>query len=374
MKKSLIALAALATAGFASAQSSVTVFGVVDTGFQRVSRDNAPGSDVSTTRLASGLNKTSRLGFRGVEDLGGGLKAGFWLEMGVASDNGGTASTNIFVNNQPGTAAGAGGLVFNRRATVGLSGGFGEVRLGRDSVVGLLAQESFDPFDANGVGSQRQVVYANAIQAGTNVTAVSSVRASNMINYFSPNIAGFTADIGYAFNENPSAPSAGRENGRLVTARLGYTLGNFNAKLAGTQIENAAGDFQEYTIGASYDFGIIKPALAFHRNEVKAAGVQPTNVIIVSATAPAGPGLIRAAYTRADQKGNGAATANSNNDGNIFALGYIYNLSKRTQLYTTYALSDNKNGSQRFQVGGSPGAASANGRTTGLDLGVTHSF
>lgn len=376
MKKSLIALAVLATAGFASAQSSVTVFGVVDTGFQRVSRDSAPGvSDVSTNRLASGLNKTSRLGFRGVEDLGGGLKAGFWLEMGIATDSGASASTAVFTNNQnPPAATGGGGLLFNRRATVGLSGGFGEVRIGRDGVVGLLTQESFDPFDANGVGSLRQVVYANAIQAGNNVTGVSSVRASNMINYFSPNIAGFTADVGYAFNENPSAPSAGRENGRLVTARLGYTIGKFNAKLGGTQIENAAGDFQEATVGVSYDFGIIKPALAYHRNEVKAAGVQPTNVIIVSATAPVGPGLIRAAYTRADQKGSGAATANSNNDGNMFALGYIYNLSKRTQLYTTYALSDNKNGSARYVVGGSPGAVVANGRTTGLDLGLTHSF
>lgn len=377
MKKSLIALAVLATAGFASAQSSVTVFGVVDTGFQRVERDGAVGaSDVSTNRLASGLNRTSRLGFRGVEDLGGGLKAGFWLEMGISTDDGSGASTRIATNNQAPAAVGGGGqgLTFNRRATVGLTGGFGEVRLGRDGVVGLLTQESFDPFDANGVGSQRQVVYANAIQAGTNVTAVSSVRASNMINYFSPSFAGFTVDVGYAFNENPSAPSAGRENGRLVTARLGYTIGKFNAKLGGTQIENAAGDYQEATFGVSYDFGIIKPAIAIHRNEVKAAGVQPTNVIMVSATAPAGPGLIRAVYTRADQKGSGAATANSNNDGNIFAIGYIYNLSKRTSLYTTYALSDNKNGSQRFQVGGSPGAAAANGRTTGLDLGVTHAF
>ena len=371
MKKSLIALAALATAGFASAQSSVTVFGVVDTGYQYVKREVNNASDLNVSRLASGMNKTSRLGFRGVEDLGNGLKANFWLEMGIAVDNGSTASTNIFVNNQPGTAAGAGGLVFNRRATVGLSGGFGEVRVGRDSVVGLLTQESFDPFDANGVGSQRQVVYANAVQAGTNVTAVSSVRASNMINYFSPNIAGFTADVGYAFNENPSTPSLGRENGRLVTARLGYTLGKFNAKLGGTQIENTAGDFQEYTVGASYDFGIVKPALAFHSNKIK--GVNKTDVIMASLTAPVGPGLIRAAYSRADQKSGG------DNDGSIFAVGYIYNLSKRTQLYTTYAIADNKNGNALnvYAVGSAPSSTPAtnNGRkSSGLDLGLTHSF
>lgn len=365
MKKSLIALAALATAGFAAAQSSVTVFGVVDTGFQRVSRD-AAGSDVTTNRLASGSNRTSRLGFRGVEDLGNGLKANFWLEAGISADDGSGASTRISANNQaPATIGGSGqGLTFNRRATVGLSGGFGEVRLGRDSVVGLLTQESFDPFDANGVGSQRQVVYANVAAVST---AISSVRASNMITYFSPNIAGFNADVGYAFNENASNTGATKNNGRLMTARLGYTLGKFNAKLGGTQIDYNTGDYQEYTVGASYDFGIVKPALAFHSNKIKGSG-NKTDVIMASLTAPVGPGLVRAAYTRADQKGN------ANNDGNIFALGYIYNLSKRTQLYTTYAVSDNKNGSTLYQVGGSPGAATANGRTNGLDLGVTHAF
>lgn len=363
MKKSLIALAALATAGFASAQSSVTVFGVVDTGYQYVKREAVGASDVSVNRLASGSNKTSRIGFRGVEDLGGGLKAGFWLEAGVAADNGSSASTTIFTNNQTGSNVGGGGLVFNRRATVGLTGGFGEVRLGRDSVVGLLTQESFDPFDANGVGSQRQVVYANVAAVST---AISSVRASNMINYFSPNIAGFTADVGYAFNENASNAGATKQNGRLTTARLGYTLGNFNAKLGGTQIEYNTGDYQEYTVGASYDFGIVKPALAFHSNKIK--GVNKTDVIMASLTAPVGPGLVRAAYSRADQKSGG------NNDGSIFAVGYIYNLSKRTQLYTTYAIADNKNGNAAnvYAVGSAP---TANGRKSqGLDLGVTHSF
>lgn len=364
MKKSLIALAALATAGFASAQSSVTLFGVVDTGFQRVSRD-AVGSDVSTTRLASGSNKTSRIGFRGVEDLGNGLKANFWLEAGISTDDGSGASTRISTNNQaPAAVGGAGqGLTFNRRATVGLSGAFGEFRLGRDSVVGLLTQESFDPFDANGVGSQRQVVYANVSAVST---AVSSVRASNLITYFSPNIAGFTVDVGYALNENASNAGVTKKDGRLATGRLSYTNGNFNAKLGGTTIDYAAGDFQEYTVGASYDFGVFKPALAFHSNKIK--GVNKTDVIIASVTAPVGPGTVRAAYTRADQKSGG------NNDGSIFAVGYIYSLSKRTQLYTTYAVSDNKNGSTAYQVGGTPGAAVANGRTNGIDFGVTHSF
>lgn len=374
MKKSLIALAALATAGFASAQSSVTVFGVVDTNFQRVESDTATG-DVTTNRLASGSNRTSRLGFRGVEDLGGGLKAEFWLEAGVSSDNGSSASTVIRVNNQPaGASAGGGGqaLVFNRRATVGLKGKFGEVRLGRDSVVGLLAQESFDPFDANGVGSVRQVVYANALVPnglGTaNVTSFGSVRASNMINYFSPSFGGLDVSVGTALNENPSTPSATEDDGRLFTYRLNFTAGKFNAKLAGTHVDFSTGDYREITLGGSYDFGIIKPALAVHRNEVKGGPTaQETDVIMVSFTAPLGPGLLRGIYTRADQKSGG------NNDGNIYAIGYIYNLSKRTSLYTTYARSDNKNGSNRYTVGGAS-ATVANGNTTGFDVGITHAF
>ncbi|MES2423580.1 MAG: porin [Pseudomonadota bacterium] len=367
MKKSLIAIAALAAAGAVSAQSSVTVFGVVDTGFQRVQSDGAAG-DVKTSRLASGLQRTSRLGFRGVEDLGGGLKANFWLEAGIASDSGASASTAVFTNNQPtGNTVPSGALSFNRRATVGLSGNWGEIRLGRDSVVGLLTQESFDPFDANGVGSQRQVVYANAITGGSNVTGFGSVRASNMINYFSPNIAGFNGAVGYALNENPSNAGATEDNGRLFTYRLGYANGPIDIKLGGTKIEFNTGDFQEITLGGSYDFGIVKVGLAAHRNEVKAPANVKTNVTMAYLTAPVGPGLVRVAYTKADEKSAG------NNDGNIFAIGYVYNLSKRTSVYTTFATSKNKNGSARYTVG-SATATVANGKTQGFDLGLSHAF
>lgn len=373
MKKSLIALAAVSSVGFAAAQSSVTVFGVVDTGFQRVSRDvNGSNSDLTASRIASGLAKTSRLGFRGVEDLGGGLKANFWLEAGISTDDGSGASTRISTTNQAPASIGGGGqgLTFNRRATVGVSGNFGEVRLGRDSVVGLLTQEAYDPFDANGVGSLRQIVYANT--AGVS-TSVSSVRASNMIAYYSPNVAGFTADVAFASNDSQSNAGATKKDGRLASARLNYTVGAFNAKVGGTQIDLSAGDFQEFTVGASYDLGFVKPALAFNSNRIKSATQNKTNVIIASATAPVGPGLVRAAYVRADQKSGG------NNDGSQFSLGYVYNLSKRTQVYSTYAMATNKksNATNVYAVGGAPTLAagtSAGRKSSGLDVGLTHSF
>jgi len=110
MKLKLLALAALTFAAGAHAQSSVTLFGVVDASVVRMSSNTN-----SVTGLSSGGQSSSRLGFRGVEDLGGGLKAGFWLEGGLNTDNG--------------TAA---GFRFDRRSTVSIAGGFGEVRLGRD--------------------------------------------------------------------------------------------------------------------------------------------------------------------------------------------------------------------------------------------------
>jgi len=134
MKKSLVALAALAVAGVASAQSSVTLFGVVDasvTGYSNTARDeratvfpnqfgipvylNQGSVKTSRRELANSAYNSSRLGFRGTEDLGGGLAASFWLEAPISNDDGSQ-----------------GVATFARRSTVSLSGGFGEIRLGRD--------------------------------------------------------------------------------------------------------------------------------------------------------------------------------------------------------------------------------------------------
>ncbi len=126
MKKSLIALAVLVSAaGAASAQSSVTLFGVVDVG---ATYGTANGNgDADKWAVTSGNNATSRLGFRGTEDLGGGMSASFWLEAQVNGDDGTGGATSM---NNVTTTGGSTGMVFNRRATVSLSGGWGELRLG----------------------------------------------------------------------------------------------------------------------------------------------------------------------------------------------------------------------------------------------------
>src|SRR5205085_9250952 len=142
MKKTLIALAALAAAGAASAQSSVTLFGIVDVNYAHYSVDGGTSAYGTATTSGhvnvltnSGYN-SARLGFRGTEDLGGGVSASFWLEGSLSPDDGNAA-----------------GLQFRRRSTVSLAGGWGEIRLGRDYVPTFWNLTVFDPFGTNGVGT-----------------------------------------------------------------------------------------------------------------------------------------------------------------------------------------------------------------------------
>ena len=136
MKKSLIALAVLAASGAAMAQSSVTLYGVLDTG---LTYSKGEESVYGMTHVGGNVN--SRLGFRGVEDLGNGLKATFNLESGFSADDG----TNYM---------GQDGLAFTRTSTVGLAGNFGEVRLGRMLTSSYLAVSRYDAFGDTGIGAR----------------------------------------------------------------------------------------------------------------------------------------------------------------------------------------------------------------------------
>lgn len=204
MKKSLTALAVLAaTSGGAWAQSSVTLFGTVDAtlkfGRGTVADRNYMGS--------SGLT-SSKLGFRGTEDLGGGMTAGFHLEAGVNNDDGTGAATDA--NNQalptPSAPAGTQGLTFNRRSTVSLSGGFGELRLGRDYTPQFMNHTVFDPFGTNGAATSFTLLGSAAVYGATGgSTTGPAVRASNSIGYILPaGLGGFYGQLQYYLGENVS--------------------------------------------------------------------------------------------------------------------------------------------------------------------------
>ena len=419
MKKSLVALAALAVAGIASAQSSVTLFGVVDAGISGYSNKSdvviptlltnpfLPGSiKVQRNALSQNGYNSSRVGFRGTEDLGGGLAASFWLESPIQNDNG-----------QEGLAT------FARRSTVSLSGGFGEVRLGRDYTPAFWNDTVFDPFGTNGVGTN--IIYtANGAAAAflggtqpigagfTNTSQSAYVRSSNSIGYFlPPNLGGFYGQVMYAFNERdkydpgavtPPAPNTQR-TGRHVGGRFGYANGPLDVAVG--YGETIVGDnffagttstYKTGNIGASWDFGVVKlfGEYSDSKSEVQVENIFATTTPdvdikgwLLGATVPVGPGLIRAAYSAVKYDlGVGAtglqATLFGSRDdpkAEKFALGYVHNLSKRTALYATVAYIKNKRGAGQT-VGGPAfvtsfgGAAYVPKDSTGYDVGIRHAF
>lgn len=306
MKKTLIALAAVAASSAALAQSSVTLFGIVDVGVRNVSEklNGVKNQATSFTSMVNDASASNRLGVRGVEDLGGGMSAGFWLEGGMSPDNGTS-----------------GGFNFTRRSTVSLMGGFGEVRLGRDYVPTFWNHTVYDPFGTNGVGSSINM-YGGAFGA---IGAATAVRSDNLISYFTPNMSGFQAQLSYGFKETNAASSASDYAGLRVTYGAGPLSVGFATASEG--VTAAANDVSRTNIGASYDLGFIKPMFNYTTSKEKTADVKVTNLML-GLTAPVGPGLVKASYVRTEREA-GAADA----DGSQFAIGYDYGLSKRTAIY-----------------------------------------
>ena len=357
MKKSLIALAVLAAAGAASAQSSVTLFGVVD-----ATLAFGKGSVADRTQLTNSGYNSSRLGFRGTEDLGGGMSASFWLEAGLANDDGQGAATNS--NNQASGAgaavAGRQGLTFNRRSTVSLAGGWGELRLGRDYSPQFWNLTVFDPFGTNGVGTTQTL--------NSSLGGPTNVRASNAIGYFLPgNLGGFYGQVQYYLGENLDNAGVTEDDGKGFGARVGYAAGPFNIALALSQTDFAApvGDRKTANIGGQWDFGVAK--LQAHYNRDRVSNGATGKGFLVGGLIPVGAGEIRLAYSQYVQDIAGGADPKSRK----IALGYVHNLSKRTALYTTYARVRNSDGAASALNGS---LTAVNASSSGYDFGIRHSF
>jgi len=360
MKKSLIALAVLASAGVASAQSSVTLFGIVD-----ATLSHGTGSISKKTQLTNSGYNSSRLGFRGTEDLGGGLSASFWLEAGLNNDDGQGAATNS--NNQASgvgaAVAGRQGLTFNRRSTVSLAGGFGEVRLGRDYTPQFWNLTVFDPFGTNGVGTTLTA------QAGNAFTGVTAVRASNTIGYFLPgNLGGFYGQAQYYLGENSSVPAATKKDGNGYGVRVGFANGPFNVALALSRTKYAVGDVQQNNIAGQWDFGVAKLMGQYvqDKNEGTTLGSAKGKGWLIGGLVPVGAGEIRLSYSRYRVE-----VAGTEPTANKLALGYVHNLSKRTALYATAARVKNKGGASVSLAGS---VTDVNDHSTGYDFGIRHSF
>jgi predicted porin len=459
MKKSLIALAALAATS-AFAQSSVTLYGIVeatvDVGYNKttdvvttvrgfngagvalntittgavglaITGGNLTlGTSPATINTATGAvtfgtagtltgtttarnerrngfrmqdgndqgSGTSRVGFRGTEDLGGGMKANFQLEMGIRVDDGAVTNGS---GNAP-SSGNSGGNVFGRNAWGGISGGFGEVRLGRQ-VLGSFGVQG----NSWAAGSSNGLYDAGA---GT-APAMGGVRFSNAIRYITPNFSGFTGSLMFAAPETEadtftsnSAPNA-IASGNLVTTtnasrRTGVDLAleyangpayigfGYNKRDAGngtssssalatnpalaliSNVAAAGGTITGYTLGGSYDLGVAKPFINYTR-ETQTVGGSTSFVGTTAATsssfinagnstvraysigvrAPFGATTLIASYGNAKTSGNGSTVATSaagsqsfiqtlESTRSAFQIGAQYALSKRTLLEANY--------------------------------------
>ena len=342
MKKSLIALAVMAASGAAMAQSSVTLFGVVD---QAVTYVN--GGE-NWNGINSGGNSTSRIGFRGVEDLGGGLKAQFWLEAGILADEG---------SGRSGGASGS-GLEFKRRSTVSLLGNFGEVRLGRSTTAAYDAASRYDVFGTVGIGQAQH--WGDVI------------RISNMLSYYSPDFSGFKFGVNYGFGEVAGDNRASRYVGGSLT----YDNGPLSLGLGVDRLNRATAlndDMDRWSLGGSYNFGVVKLAAAYTSVNFKpVTGEKDKNRgAYIGLSAPVGTaGEAKISYNRYENKFAGEKLK-----ADQLAVGYVHNLSKRTAVYGTYAYIKNKNNNgDNLGLTLGNGTLKDNGSQHGLQVGLRHAF
>jgi len=338
MKKSLLALAVLsAFAGAASAQTNVSIYGLVDVAVTR-SDTNAAGVTGEPVWSLDGGNFTkngSRIGFKGSEDLGGGLSAIFTLENGFTADDG---------------RLGQGGRLFGRQAFVGLQGGFGAVKFGRQYTPMHIALDTIDPF---GTGMAGNIAGLSGDNINSPMFNNNGVRTDNTINY-SLTAAGLNAQIAYSLGEVAGDNSAGRQIG----LGLGYANGPINVQFAyhdsnanPSATPPVANDVKTTLLGGTFNLGVAKLHAGFQTNKADVAATGVTAIKdrnwMLGASAPVGAGEVRATFVRSDDR------LAANTDSDLYALGYVHNLSKRSNVYTAYGRVSNKTtpDANLFQVG-----------------------
>ncbi|MHB0920537.1 MAG: porin [Thiomonas delicata] len=407
MKKSLLSLALLGAfastamaadnnnvqAGKNLKPDTVQLYGIVDLGFEHLTFDNK-----SVNRIGSGSQSTSRIGVKGEENLGGGLSAFFVAETGYCANGNDASGTQVYTAvNPPGQGAQyqaggsycSGGNFMGRLSVLGLKGGFGNFHMGRFYSFNYLNQVAVDPFGTGTTGAVK-----NIDRAG-----YTFVRLSQGVGYFTPNFAGFTAGVNYGFGAQPGNSSAGR----MYEFNLNYKKGpilagidylNQNAIAAGATTNPYANPAFELGGGAmavnggyytnkvtqvygAYDFGVVTIS-GLYSQQKYGEGLTYTGtkqepnikVWMVGASVPVGPGNIMASVSQ--RKDSNLA----NTQARQYAIGYTYNLSKQTNLYTSYARISNDSavdqyvGDNNFTGNGTMGGQSS----SGFALGIRHKF
>ncbi len=393
MKKLLIASAALAmVAGTAQAQSSVTVYGIIDTGYNNVETTTSAGVKTDTTQVrTNGEASTSRFGLRGTEDLGGGVKANFVIESNIGNTN--ANNTASFTN------------LGDRAFWAGLEDAkLGQLRLGlQDSTVrsNWLAHDQLAAANVVGNLAHNQAGPANGSGA-SNAAAGSHSALNTAVNYISPRMSGVQLTLGVTQSEVDASNANKVKTGSGSQAGLSYVAGKFSAGVAYVEATTsvnavaATGLFtqtsttavanvsnsnlgvanvdasntknKETSAAASYDLGVAKVAYIYNKRDSKnslAATDWATNIDRTShsfsASAPVGAKtVLRAGYGFGELRQG--ATSNYNADIKGMQAAVNYNLSKRTTAYAIY-------GDESREI-----SATTKAKVKEYSVGVRHSF
>jgi predicted porin len=365
MKKSLLALAVLgAFAGAASAQSSVTLYGIADVGFQY---DDFKRSGASSRQaIDGGFQAGNRLGFRGSEALGSGLNAIFVLEAGFNIDSG---------------SSGQGGRLFGRQAFLGVDGNIGTLVAGRIASFssGTGAFDMFGAVDPFGTAW----IYAGL---QSTMSSANSLRLDNSIMYRSPKLGGFQAGIGYSFNSSGAGPvtelGGTSNNNRTMFTGANFAAGPFYAAITYDQTKYAQTisneDYKSLQVGGSFDLKFLKLYAAYAKEDNVRPGVLATSALLaagqgadadawmVGLSAPLGAFTFMASYQERDGDAIGVPAVEG--DGKVWAVGSKYALSRRTDLFLVFA--DTK-GEKSLSEGV---AATDAANRKSLMMGVNHRF
>lgn len=347
MKKSLLVAALIAGfAGAANAETSVTLYGIVDGGleYQQVKGTNDEGESFKArkTGMGSGIQSTNRWGLKGTEDLGNGLQAVFVLENGFSLGDGTSDK------------------MFGRQATIGLkSAAWGQVDFGRQTNIA-------SKYLAN-VASPFGTEWGQAT-IGSAFTAANSLRYDNMIMYQTPNFAGFQFGLGYSFNASGPQEfkvSGGDEpNTRAWTTGVRYVNGplavaatydQFKTASDGPDADENGVTVKSWNLAGSYNFEVVEVHAAFGQTRnglfkpMQIADLETDALFADNGTkinsyalglgAPVGAsGKVLASWTMADPRHLGDGDGERQH---VFSLGYTYALSKRTNVYALGSYAKN---------------------------------
>lgn len=341
-----LALLAMATTpARADSADSVTVYGILDT---YMSYTNATGPGPLTAMQSGGLY-ASRIGFRGNEDLGGGLRANFTLDAGIQTDTGASADAT---------------RLFSRQAWVGLASPYGEVRLGRQNSAQVLMLGNFDAF----IGG----TYASFL----NNVSPYPFRYDNAITYLSPDLAGFKFSLSDSLGEQTTGVSALN----AYVGSLEYSAGPLYLGINHAEQNGANGNNLTKTTfaGGSYKLEKWTGYLGYYRGD---------NLGAVTATNT--PGQYHSAYSvSASYQYSGALSiaagygwlkdsSNAGNNASQISLAGFYKLSKRTQLYATIERLNNSNrAAYAFEANGpiTANVPTPGGNVSGTQFGIVHFF